>query len=124
MTHDDNFLEKWTLTSHLRATVTTNLKLLCKMDDNMLLPKYLTNSSTRKSQTSVLKILNVFDNINPFTFDQNNYENQLVNIFNGIVLVNEIADQLLKAKENGSQKLLNSPTKDFNLLIKQNFGIK
>ena len=33
------------------------------MDDNMLLPKYLTNSSIRKSQTSVLKILNVFDNI-------------------------------------------------------------
>ena len=89
MTHDDNFLEKWTLTSHLRGTVTTNLKLLCKMDDNMLLPKDFTNSSMRKSQTSVLKILNVFDNIiNPFTFDQNNYENQLVNIFNGIVLPN------------------------------------
>ena len=50
MTHDDNFLEKWTLTSHLRGTVTTNLKLLCKMDDNMLLPKDFTNSSMRKSQ--------------------------------------------------------------------------
>ena len=50
MTHDDNFLEKWTLTSHLRGMVTTNLKLLCKMDDNMLLPKDFTNSSMRKSQ--------------------------------------------------------------------------
>ena len=56
--------------------------------------------------------------------DQNNYENQLVNIFNGIVLPNEIADQLPKAKENGWTEVVKFVNERFQSVDKTKFWDK
>ena len=106
-THDQNTLEKWTLTSHLRAAVTTNLKVLCQLDGEFSRNKDVSDAGIRKSQEAVSKILSAMENTsNPsFCFEECEEKSQLVNIFNGILLPNELADQLLDAKKSGTNEV-------------------
>ena len=86
--HDQNALEKWTLTSHLRATVTANLKEITGETHLILDKTDISKTSIRKSEGNVSKIINIMKSVpNPFKFDVNKQDEDrasLVNIANGI----------------------------------------
>ena len=48
--HDQNALEKWMLTSHLRATVTGNLKEITGETDPILTKTDISKTAIRKSE--------------------------------------------------------------------------
>ena len=121
--HDQNALKKWTLTSHLRATVTANLKEITGEMHPILAKTDISKTSIRKSEGNVSKIINMMKSVsNLFKFDVNKQDEDrasLVNIVNGAVLPNEMADKLLAARENGEneinefvkQKIIENPGK-------------
>ena len=128
-THDQNALEKWTLTSHLRATVTANLTgethhILAKTD--------ISKTAIRKSEGKVSKIMNMMKGVsNSFKFDINKQDEDrasLVNIANGAILPNEMAGKLLAARENGEneineyvkQKIIENPSMFWEKISKVN----
>ena len=104
---DQNALEKWTLTFHLRATVTANLKEITVETIHILTD--ISKTAIRKSEGNVSKILNIMKSVsNPFKSDVNKQDEDrasLVNITNGAVLPKEMADKLLAAKENGENEI-------------------
>ena len=106
--HDQNALEKRTLTSHLRATVTANLKEITGETHPILAKTHMPKTAIRKSEGNVSKILNIMKSVsNPFKFDVNKQDQDrasLVNIVNGTVLPNEMADKFLAARENGGER--------------------
>ena len=107
--HDQNTLKKWTLTSHLRATVVANLKETTGETNPILVETDISKTAIRKSKENVSKIINMMEIVsNLFKFDVNKQEEDrtsLVNIANGAVLPNDMADKLLAAKENGENKI-------------------
>ena len=130
--HDQNALEKWTLTSHLRATVTANLKEITGEKHPILAKTDISKTSIKKSEGNVSKIINIMKCVsNPFKFDvskQDEDRASLVNIANGAVLPNEMAGKLLATRENGEneinefvkQKIIENPRKFWEKISKVN----
>ena len=125
-------MEKWTLTSHLRETVTANLKQVTGETHHILAKTDISKIAIRKSEGNVSKIINIIKSVsNPFKFDVNKQDEDrvsLVNIVNGAVLPNEMADNLLAVRENGEneinsfviQKIIENPSKFWEKITKGN----
>ena len=58
---------------------------------------------------------------NPFCFEECEEKSQLANIFNGILLPNELADQLLDAKKNDTNEVQSFVTERLQSSDKQKF---
>ena len=92
----------------------------------------ISKTAMRKSEGNVSKIINIMKSVpNPFKFDVNKHDEDrasLVNIANGAVLPNEMADKLLAARENGEneinefveQKIIENPSKFWDKISKVN----
>ena len=75
--HDQNALEKWTLTSHLPATVnlTANLKEITSETHPILAKSDISKTAIRKSEGNVSKVINIMKSVaNPFKFDVNKHD--------------------------------------------------
>ena len=130
--HDQNALKKWTLTSHLRATVKANLKEITCETHPILAKTDISKTAIRKSEGNVSKIINIMKSVsNPFKFDVNKQDEDrasLVNVANRAVLPNEMADKLLATRENGEneinelvkQKIIENPSKFWEKISKVN----
>ena len=98
----DDLVAKWTLTSHLRSAISTNMKKLLSISGAGATHKDFGLQSIKKSQEAVSKITDIISSkMDPFQFDLVTDQNErypLVNIYNGVVLPDVIADKLLDAK--------------------------
>ena len=116
-------MEKWTLTSHLRATVTANLKEITGETHPILAKTDISKTAIRKSEGNVSKIINMMKSVSsPFKFDVNKQDEDRA------VLPNEMADKRLAARENGEneinefvkQKIIENPGKFWEEISKVN----
>ena len=119
----------WTLTSHLRATVTANLKEITGETHAILVKTDISKTAIRKSEGNVSKIINIMKSVsNPFKFDVNKQDEDRASLANGAVLPNEMADKLLAARENGEneinefvkRKIIENPSKFWEKISKVN----
>ena len=117
----DDLVAKWTLTSHLRSAISTNMKKLLSISGAGATHKDFGLQSIKKSQEAVSKITDIISNkMDPFQFDLATDQNErypLVNIYNGVVLPDVIADELLDAKNIGLtevEKFINERLKSDN----------
>ena len=125
-------MEKSTLTSHLRAAVTANLKETTGETHHILAETDISKTAIRKSEGNVSKVINIMKSVsNPFKFDVNKQDEDrasLVNIANGAVLPNDMADKLLAARENREneinefveQEIIENPSKFWEKISKVN----
>ena len=103
VSQDLNAVEKWTLTSHLRATVHSNFKEICGMTQ-INQEKELTSKAIATSDKCVKSIVEVIDDqfVNPFTFS-NTEKTVLINIVSGSVVKEELRSDILNAKAIGKK---------------------
>ena len=131
MSQNPNALDRWFLTCHERAAITTAFKEICCLNDCNENSVHKDGSSTRirRDESDVGKIVNCFDSglmANPFSEDAD----QLLNIASGVVLPVDVASRLVESTTTGLaemnkfiQKRLNSNETSFwepisNLKIK------
>ena len=111
--------------SHLRATVTANLKEITGETHFILAKADISKTAIRKSKENVFKIINMMESV---VNKQSEDRASLVNIANLAELPNDMADKLLAAKENGEkennefveQKIIENPNKPWEKISKAN----
>ena len=109
VSHDENDVEKWTMTAHLRAAVTSNFKVMLKLRKNEQLSscKDLCPITVRKSEKQVQslsvgpdRMMDPFD-LKDFSENDDTEAIPLMNIATGVVLLDDILLSLLTAKDTG-----------------------
>ena len=103
---DNSSVEKWTLTSHLRSAVKSNLfSLPTKHLNDPTLEKKNDKVKINKMTDDILKVFND-RNLNPFIIDATTDEaTPLMNVVTGVVLGHPKSDKLLNAKQIGQDEL-------------------
>ena len=100
ITHNQSALQRWFLTAHERASVTTALKKMYAIRDSESQPKRV-----QRDEEDIKKIIACFSSnlmTNPFECDA---DNQLLNIATGVVLPPESAKSLLESTEIGKKNM-------------------
>jgi hypothetical protein len=127
ITQKPGALERWFLTSHERAAITTVTKQMCGLQDSHMfgVHKEMGTNRMNRDETDVQKILSMFSSdimTNPFNIAENDDSEclPLVNIATGVVLPSEIAKRLVSAcdigkeiMENFVQERLDTNTRSF-----------
>ena len=107
-------LDRWFLTSHERASVTTAVKDMYMQERDIVHPhKEAGTKPVARDEADVQKLITCFTTelmSNPFTQDSNS----LFNFATGIVLPTDIADDLLGSTEKGRDQMNNFVEKRLN----------
>ncbi|CAH3184788.1 unnamed protein product [Porites lobata] len=103
ITHNQSALQRWFLTAHERASVTTALKEMYAIRDSDRMGTHKESQPKRvqRDEEDVKKLIACFSSnlmTNPFECDA---DNQLLNIATGVVLPPESAQRLLESTEIG-----------------------
>ncbi|KAJ8034477.1 hypothetical protein HOLleu_21334 [Holothuria leucospilota] len=105
-------LERWFLTSHQRAAITTALKDMCDMQDNDRVSQHkeATSNRIKKDEESVQSLLTAFTAelmTDPFNLDDlsDGDTASLINFATGVVMPSDDAAQLLKSYESGTSQM-------------------
>ena len=102
ISQDYDAVEKWTLSSHLRAAVYSKFKELCDVKLNKM---RLSMKRIEKDETAVKKIVSKIEEefINPFNLKENEIM-CLTNIISGAVVQAQFRTEILTAKDIGETK--------------------
>ena len=109
VSHDENAIEKWTITAHLLAAVTSNFNVMSELRKNEQLSscKDLHPITVTKSEKQVQSLSDGLDRMmDPFDlkdFSENDDTDAipLMNIATGVVLPDDMSLSLLTAKDTG-----------------------
>ncbi|CAH3141995.1 unnamed protein product, partial [Porites evermanni] len=107
ITHNQSALQRWFLTAHERASVTTALKEMYAIRDSDRMGTHKESQPKRvqRDEEDVKKLIACFSSnlmTNPFECDA---DNQLLNIATGVVLPPESAQRLLESTEIGKKNM-------------------
>ena len=98
-------LERWFLTAHVRASVTTSLKEMCGEEDRATGHKEATPPRVKRDEEDVRKLVGCFTSglmTNPFTLEMQ----PIVNMATGVVLPDDVADALLASHSKGKEQMM------------------
>ena len=98
-------LERWFLTSHQRAAITTAVKEMLDMGDNEVIHKEASPSRISRDEGDVQKILHKFSTgliTDPFIYDDSD---SLLNLATGMVMPLSDASNLLNACDKGARQM-------------------
>ena len=98
-------LERWFLTSHQRAAITTAVKEMCNMGDNEGPHKEASPSRISRDEEDVQKLLHKFSSeliTNPFMYEESD---ALLNLATGMVMPADEASRLLDAYNEGAVQM-------------------
>ena len=102
ISQDYDAVEKWTLSSHVRAAVYSKFRELCKVKINKM---GLSMKRIEKDEAAVKKIVSKIEEelINPFGIKENE-KMCLTNIVSGAVVPHQFTTEILTAKDIGETK--------------------
>ena len=101
-TQNENAVEKWTLTAHLRAAVHKNFQDICG-GSQMKQEKELAKKTITDSEIAVINVLNTIkEHMNPFAFSST-FHTSLQNIVSGSIVKDEHRSDILNAKSIGNE---------------------
>ncbi|KAK3696845.1 hypothetical protein QZH41_003454 [Actinostola sp. cb2023] len=106
-------LERWFLTAHERAAITTSLKEMCGYEEveRVGTHKEARKKRVNKDEQDVQKIIECFTSglmTNPFALDATATPEEklpLVNIASGVTLPNKVSEQLVHATKEGHKRM-------------------
>ena len=105
VSNDVQAVEKWTLTSHLRADILMRLKKICGLKDidDLIISK----KKTEDSEKAVHDIIEAIDQqfMNPFAFEKSEIK-PLINIVSGRVVNDDMKDEILNANSIGKENAI------------------
>ena len=102
---DYDSLEKWTLTSHLRAAVHSNFEQLVKPNSKSTMDKELSSAEVLKSEKNVQAIVETVQNHFKSPFKVGTKKQPLSNIVSGAIVKDDYRDDILEAKERGKTEV-------------------
>ena len=102
-TQDYDAVERWTLTSHLRAAVYGNFKDLAAISQSSE-EKELSQAKIKKSEKSVVSVIKTVKEqfVSPFEFNSSKIQ-YLQNIVSGVLVKDEFREEILNAHSIGKQ---------------------
>mgnify|MGYP000055450759 FL=1 len=106
-------LERWFLTAHVRASVTTSLKEMCGEKDLATGHKEATPPRVKRDEEDVRKLVGCFTSglmTNPFSLETQ----PIVNMATGVVLPDDVADAHLASHSKGKEQMMTFIEKRLN----------
>ena len=126
VSHNENAVEKWAITAHLRTAVTSYFKVMSELRKNEQLSsckdlRPITVTKSEKQVQSLLdgldRMMDIFD-LRDFSENDDTEAIPLTNVATGVVLPDDMSLSLLTAKDTGEvlmkdflEKKLDSTTK-------------
>ena len=107
-------LERWFLTAHVRASVTTSLKEMCGEEDRATgQNEQATPPRVKRDEEDVRKLVGCFTSgllTNPFSLETQ----PIVNMATRVVLPDDVADALLASHSKGKEQMMTFIEKRLN----------
>lgn len=111
VTQNASALERWFLTSHERAAITSATKKMCKLDNDDIVGSHKEAGVQRvkRDESDIQKLLQTISTTmsNPFDLGEGSTQDPtpLRNIATGVIMPNDTADRLLGSFETGTEEL-------------------
>ena len=111
ITQKPEALERWFLTFHERAAITSAIKKMCGIEDSERVGTHTESSLARirRDDEDVQKLMETFDSgmlSNPFTkLSEDNEVKPLINIATGAVMPRPAAERLINAEDLGKAQM-------------------
>ena len=111
ITQKSEALERWFLTCHERAAITSAIKEICGIEDSERVGTHKESSLARirRDEEDVLKLMEMFDSgllSNPFTrLSEDNEVMPLINFATGAVMPRPAAEKLIHAEDLGKKQM-------------------